>query len=334
MLKRLVFGAVLLAQPVMAEQLLVNDALDAHILPRYEVLAESTAQLRDVAQTSCASNAPDLRQAFGQAFDGWVGVSHIRTGPSEENERAFAIAFWPDTKGFTPKSLATLIRDQDPVVRDPVDFQTLSIAARGLYALEFLLYDPAFASEAPEGYHCDLVKAITTEIARNASEIRNAWQSYQAKLREPSLDGPYRDETETLREVYKALGTGLQFTADARLGRPLGTFERPRPKRSEARRSQRSLRHVEVSLQSTYELALILSQTEPDIQQSLRLAFDRALELAADLDDPDFSGVADPMGRFRVEVLQQSILRIMDILTLELAPALGVNPGFNALDGD
>lgn len=334
MLKRLALGTVLVAQPALAEQPLVNEALEAHILQRYEVLAANAAQLNDVSQRDCSSTSPRLRTAFGQAFDGWVGVSHIRTGPSETEDRAFAIAFWPDTKGFTSKSLAALIRDKDPIVNDPEAFQTLSIAARGLYALEFLLFDPAFAPGGEEGYHCALVKAIAAEIERNATAIRDDWQTYQTALREPTEAGPYRDEKEALREVYKALGTGLQFTADARLGRPLGTFDRPRPYRAEARRSKRSLRHVEVSLQSTFELALILSQPEPDIQASLRLAFERSLELVSDLDDPDFSGVADPSGRFRVEVLQQSITRILDILTLELAPALGVTAGFNALDGD
>ena len=227
-----------------------------------------------------------------------------------------------------------MIRDNDPIVNDAEAFQTLSIAARGLYALEFLLFDPAFAPDGEDGYYCALVKAIAAEIERNATAMRDDWQTYQTALREPTEAGPYRDEKEALREVYKALGTGLQFTADARLGRPLGTFDRPRPNRAEARRSKRSLRHVEVSLQSTFELALILSQTEPDIQASLRLAFERSLELVSDLDDPDFSGVTEQSGRFRVEVLQQSIVRILDILTLELAPALGVTAGFNALDGD
>lgn len=150
----------------------------------------------------------------------------------------------------------------------------------------------------------------------------------------PETEGLYKTEEEALREVFKALNTGLQFTSLARLGRPLGTFERPRPRRAEARRSLRSARHVELALQATYALARILASDDPQIARDLALAYDRALDLVGDLNDPDFSGVAEPMGRFRVEVLQQAIDRIREIVILELAPALGVTAGFNALDGD
>ncbi|HBR37591.1 MAG TPA: peptidase M75, partial [Sulfitobacter pontiacus] len=53
------------------------------------------------------------------AFDAWIAVSHLRFGPSETDNRAFALAFWPDSRGATPKTLAGLITDADPVGRDP-----------------------------------------------------------------------------------------------------------------------------------------------------------------------------------------------------------------------
>jgi predicted lipoprotein len=334
MFKRLCALALIAAQSAYADQALVNQALEDHILPGFEQLETQTATLQKVAAQDCVGSSPDLRAAFGMAFDAWVNVSHLRTGPSEEDDRAFALAFWPDTKGFTPKVLRRLSTDRDPAVESPADFATLSIAARGFYALEFLLYDPEFRAGEDDTYACALIRAVASEIHRNAADIQTGWQSYQDTLRTPSLDGPYKTELETTREVFKALHSGLQFTSDARLGRPLGSFDRPRPKRAEARRSERSLRHVELSLRSTYALALILSQNESVIQSNLISAYDRALDLVADLDDPDFSGVSDPSGRFRVEILQQAVDRIREILTYDLAPALGVTAGFNALDGD
>jgi predicted lipoprotein len=324
----------LMANSALADQKLVNSALDYHILPAFETLATETVTLAETTAAHCSPDSPELRAAYGRAFDAWVNVSHLRFGPSEEEDRAFALAFWPDTKGFTPKALNRLIAAKDPIVFDPVDFATLSVAGRGFYALEFLLFDEAFSQEDTADYRCDLVRAIAQEIHRNANGIAIDWKTYQDALRTPAQDGLYKTDEEALREVFKALLTGLQFTSDARLGRPLGTFDRPRPRRAEARRSERSLRHVDQSLASTYALALILSEDQPMIRKSLVLAFDRALELARDLDDPSFAGVADPAGRFRVEVLQSAVDRIREIATLELAPALGVSAGFNALDGD
>ncbi len=334
MLKRLSCLLAFVAQGAFADQTLVDEAIETHILPSFALLNEQTAVLEEVARVHCTATAPELRSAFHKAFDSWVRASHLRLGPSEENERAFALAFWPDTKGFTPRSLNDLITNQDPAIYEPATFAELSIAARGFYALEFLLYDTTFLPSEEAGYHCDLVRAITHEIHRNSAGIYLGWQGFQETLRNPSLEGTFKDETETLREVFKVLIAGLQFTSDARLGRPLGTFDHPRPARAEARRSERSRQHVELSLRATYDLAVLLSQNEPLIQKRLIDAYDRAIELAQEMDDPTFANVADPSGRFRVEVLQQAVDRIREIITLELAPALGVTEGFNALDGD
>ncbi|MEM6371483.1 MAG: hypothetical protein AAF727_01715 [Pseudomonadota bacterium] len=45
-------------------------------------------------------------------------------------------------------------------------------------------------------------------------------------------------------------------------------------------------------------------------------------------------GVAEPSGRLRVEVLQQSIDVIRHLLAEEVGPDLGISAGFNSLDGD
>ena len=100
-----------------------------------------------------------LGRSLSRRFDAWVGVSHLRFGPSEQDDRAFALAFWPDPRGSTPKALAALIRDEDPVVSNPDDFSTVSIAARGFYALEFLLFDPQFATAENTDYLCALIQA-------------------------------------------------------------------------------------------------------------------------------------------------------------------------------
>lgn len=334
MLKRLSLMLAICAQSAYADQTLVNQSLDEHILPKFDVLAEKTAILKEVAALHCAPKKAELQSVYSDAFDAWIRASHIRVGPSEDEDRAFALSFWPDTKGFTNKALNALVREADPIVYNPEAFATLSIATRGFYAMEFLLYDPALHTDETAEYRCDLVRAIASEIHRNALAIKWGWQSYQDPLRMPKPDGIYKNEEEALQEVFKALNSGLQFTSQARLGRPLGTFEHPRPRRAEARRSARSARHVELSLRSTYELAMILAQNEPKIAQDLVLAYDRAVELVGALNDPDFSNVADPTGRFRIEILQQAVDRIREIVTLELAPALGVTAGFNALDGD
>ncbi len=313
----------------------IADIVDSHILPRFEALASSTRLLSDTLQTNCDPNSDTLRVAYGAAFDAWVAACHLRFGPTETEDRAFALAFWPDSRGTTPRVLSTLLSDQDPIASSAEAYTQVSIAARGFYAMEFMLYDDALIAAAPPSYHCQLVQTIGVDIAVTSQSILDDWQAtYAIKLRHPSSDGPYRNDEEVLQQLFKSLSTGLQFTSETRLGRPLGTFDRPRPARAEARRSGRSAKHVKLTLRSLQNLATRLADGDGDISKRLGTTFDRALSELSSLDDPTFASVSDPHARLKVEVIQQSIEEIRTLVRDELGPTLGVAAGFNSLDGD
>ncbi len=313
---------------------ILMDVTETHILPRFADLADATGALATTAKTDCVPESDSLRDAYGAAFDSWISASHLRFGPTETDDRAFALAFWPDTKGFTPKTLSRHIASEDTAVNDPDAFSETSIAGRGFFALERMLFDPAMSEQGNADYRCALIRAITTDIDRNAIAINEDWQSYAPNLTQPGDNSPYRSGDEAMQELFRALTTGLEFTADTRIGRPLGTFERPRPNRAEARRSERSLRHVALSLIALRDLAARLSFDHPEIAADLDDGFARAIDRAQSLDDPTLSGVAAPQGRIRIEALQQSINDIRAIAATELGPTLGISAGFNSLDGD
>jgi len=331
-------ASLLLSQPAWAldPATLVDTAIDAHVLPGFAALTEATGTLKNTAAQDCASDSSALRTAYHQGFDAWMAVSHLRFGPTEEGERAFSMAFWPDTKGFTPKALSRLIAAEDSAAVDEEAFAEVSIAAHGFFALEFLLYDDRIQTLGSDAYRCTLIQAVTNDIDRNATEILNDWQNgYADLMRTPSEDGPYTTDLAAVAELFKALDTGLQFNADARLGRPLGTFDKPRPLRAEARRSERSLQNISVSLEALEQLAALMAAQTPSQADGLTAAFSLTLGQATELEnDPAFAGVSDIQGRLRVEILQQYIGNIRDIVLQELGPALDVSAGFNALDGD
>ena len=309
--------------------------IDSHILPRFETLAISTQQLADVAQADCDPHSDTLRVTFGTAFDAWVSASHLRFGPTETNDRAFALAFWPDSRGATPKALTTLLADQDPIATSVEDYAKVSIAARGFYAMEYMLYDDALVATGDPGHQCQLVQTISADIAATSKSILGDWQkTFAAKMQNPSPDGLYRDDEEVLQEMFKSLSTGLQFTSETRLGRPLGTFDRPRPTRAEVRRSGRSSLHVVLSLTSLHNLAIQLAGNNDELRARLGQSFNRSLLLLSELDDPTFASVAEPQSRLKIEIIQQSIEDIQSLVRKELGPTLGVTSGFNSLDGD
>ncbi|MFP3387072.1 imelysin family protein, partial [Tritonibacter sp. SIMBA_163] len=72
-----------------------------------------------------------------------------------------------------------------------------------------------------------------------------------------------------------------------------------RPNRAEVRRSGRSLRHLELQIDSLRQLALLLSDGAAELSQHLTQVFDTADRPAANpADDPSFAEVSDPQRRF------------------------------------
>ena len=99
----LALAAALLAAPALAG---VEEAVDAHALPRVAAFAEAAAALDAAARQDCEAEA--VRPAYHDAFDAWMGVSHMRMGPLEEDGRALAVAFWPDERDATGRALRAL----------------------------------------------------------------------------------------------------------------------------------------------------------------------------------------------------------------------------------
>lgn len=335
-MKQIYFALVLAAAPVLADaQAATRDILASHILPRFETLAASTAALADTASRDCAPTSDDLRTAYGTAFDAWVSASHLRFGPTEEDDRAFALAFWPDSRGATPRVLAGLIATQDPVAATADTYADVSIAARGFYALEYLLYDETLGASGDPAYTCTLVQTVTADMAVVSAVILESWHSgYADELLTPGPQAVYRSDAEVLQEMLKALSAGLQFTSDSRLGRPLGSFDRPRPTRAEARRSGRSARHVLLSLDALEDLADLLAPRDNDLQDRLAGQFDDARNKLIAFADPIFASIDDPQSRLKLEIIQQGVDNIRATVSQDLGPTLGVAAGFNALDGD
>lgn len=304
------------ALPALAD---VDAALDDHVLPGMDRLAATTATLAD---TSCDPQA--LRAAFADAALAWAAVSHLTLGPAEENGRARAILFWPDDRDATARGLR-LLREQGEAAWTPEALTRASIAARGLGALERQITE---ADAEP----CAMTLALADDLAATAAAIRDGWQnSFADLMRAPGAPGNTRflTEDEAAAALYTALLSGLEYTADARLGVPLGTFDKPQPRRAELRRSDLSLPMVIAALTSQRQLAASLA----DAPRTLA-ALDSAIRTAQRLDDPAFAGVADVQGRFRVESLQNAIRSARATAQEELGDALGVPAGFNSADGD
>lgn len=312
---------------------ILTAALQEHILPNFRELAVASQDLENAAVNDCAVTSEPLRDAYHAAFDAWISASHLRFGPTETNNRAFALAYWPDPKAFTPKILTRLIADEDPIVDDPTQFVEVSIAGRGFYALDALVFDHRYTGN-PE-YICRLIGAITYDISDIADAMLAEWEDEYSNyiLSAGSVENPiYFTQDEAMQDLLASIITGLEFTKDKRIARPLGTFDRPRPNRADARRSGRAQRNIILSLEAVKDLTnILMRELGGGVPDEVNATLDLAIRQAREIENPAEITTAS---RFALEALQSSISSSHLFIVNELQPALGVAAGFNALDGD
>ncbi|MGR3781978.1 MAG: imelysin family protein [Albimonas sp.] len=340
-------GAAILASPFVASRRtsaatstevlakIAETALETQVLPGHKRFASATAALAEAAQ-GCARPAV-LRAAYHRAFDDWMAISHLRFGPAEAEGRALAIEFWPDPRGFVRRAVDGLLEAEDPAVDDPDAFREVSVAARGLMAIERLVFD-ADRPDVTRGYPCRLLGAIAADLARTAEALHVDWRDSHAPDMRRAAKGEgaiYRSVEEPPRAFYTALMGGARMTVEKRLGEPLGTYQRAWPRKAEAWRSARSLRNVELSLQALQALAECFAPAlDAEALKSQRAGWERAVQLARRAPSPLHEAVEDPGRRFAIESVQSAAETARERFEHLAGPAVGVSPGFNALDGD
>lgn len=318
-----------LASPLAAQEpppadAAVRLAVETVILPQVAGFADAAEALAQAAQAGCGE---PLREPFRAAWAAWAPIADLRLGPSEE--AALSIAFWPDERGAGQRALDAMIAAEDPAGLDPAAFAEVSVAARGLVALDYLLFD----AEAGDGYACALTRTAAADLAAQAGALEAAWADHAALLVEAGATGnaTYMSPDEAWRALYTQVLAGLEFTADARLGRPLGEFDRPRPTRAEAWRSGMPLRTVVLATDGAYDLAAALGGAPDEATQGAMAAVTAAAEAVG---DDDFQDIADPHARLRVEILQGRVRALRDAIEAGVGAPRGIGPGFNSQDGD
>ncbi|MEM8842943.1 MAG: imelysin family protein, partial [Pseudomonadota bacterium] len=318
----------------------IDRLLDRVILPGSAEFSDASGALAQASPSQCDEiDADVLRERFQIAWDRWMAIQYLRFGPLDEENRAFAIAFWPDRRGKTGKTVKKMLKSADPTVSNPEAFARSSIAGRGFYALERLLYDEGGPAPLTDAYRCAYVAAISQDIARLAIEIEAAWQAdWATDLRTAGEQDNTRflAPQEVLQRLMAVLDATLAETAANRLGKPLGKFDKRRPRLAEARRSGRSLRQITLVIDSVEQLAFDVFG--PELTAEDRFEIHSAIDgVRANLMRVREDGTLpeaiekDPL---RVEVLMQSVAHLDEVMKGIIGPRLGIGPGFNARDGD
>lgn len=353
--KKAVLAALMLAAPLAARAELPADLGERlardYARPAVGKMADAAAALDGALGNWCAkpeaAGAARVGEAFTALAQAWSGVEILRFGPLVQANRFERLAFWPDTRGVMPKQVQALIAAKDDELLKPGALAGRSVAVQGLPALEYVLYgEPALLKQtgAPGfAYACGYAQAVSANVAAISRDVGEAWSAKGDFGRQFAKPQPgndlYRDPQEVAAEAMKALSTGLQFARDVKIVPVLGdTPEAARPKRAAFWRSNLSTQLLAANLDGLQAFYRAGGYPLPPggewMDVSVRGELTSAAQTLRAVPVPLDQALAGEEGRRLLLLASLTIKNAKAIVDQDLAPALGVTIGFNALDGD
>jgi len=350
MLACLLLGAPLLARAAELPPDLGQRLVQGYIAPATQTLARAAHGLHDELRAWCATRAPQgvpaVRARFAETVAAWSAVEFLRFGPLVAANRYERFSFWPDPRGVTLRQVQALLAGDAPLPEGEA-LAAQSVAVQGLPALEYVLYSDTGLLAMPGGAAaaraCAYATAVAANLARLADELAGEWGGGSPHARDfaqPSPGSPaYRDTREVAAEAVKALSTGLQFARDAKIRPALGASpEKAAPRRAPYWRSGLSASSMRAGVDGMlrfYNAAgLRFEAAQQGLDQTVRHELEQAGGTLAELDAPVAGTMADGDGRRRWTLAALLLGNAKDVIDQNVAPAIGVTLGFNALDGD
>jgi uncharacterized protein len=336
----------------------LNRALtDAVIVSGYQGFATATGSLETAVSGFCTDPTPERLKAARQAFEAamltWQHVQPFAFGPIVTGARSSAIQLFPDRRGAISRQLSKALAARDPALVAPGGLEGKSVALTGFPALEQILYDDdrlpaAGASGADADYACALAAAIARNLTGLAANVLDEWQRpggfRDTVLTAAAGNDAYFTAEDASGDLLKSLHTALQSVIALKLEEPLGaSLEEAKPRRAESWRSGLSLAAIRATLETAQALyaapggfgeALQALADEEQLDWAMRQGFGRAFGRLDAIGPPLHAAVADREARARVEALLAEVKGLRLLVAQELAPALGLLVGFNAMDGD
>ena len=341
--------------PAAARAQLGARLLTRYVQPRTAQLAQGSRELVTALDAYCArpldaAVRTRVERGFAAVVADWSAVEILRFGPLVEANRLEQFFLWPDARGVVQRQVRSLLAALDAAALDQAQLAQQSVAVQGVPALEYALYaDDAVrviaADEAPGRYRCAFARAVAGNLARVAGEIAAGWRRDAPMAREFARPAPantvYRSGDEIATEALKAIATALHAVRDQKLLPALGDdIAAARPALLPLQRSTLTARLIGAqarALQDWYEatgLGASLPTESAWVDGALRDELHRVQEDLTALTIPVAQALTDADQRDLLVHAALVLANARDIVEQHLAPALGVNLGFNSLDGD
>lgn len=253
-----IFSTSALATPTTEDWRTFNhEMLEHHVVPRYHALEVSAEKLKLSSAALCQNidqaQLEKARNAFHHTMDAWQSIQHIRSGPIEMMMRNYSMQFWPDKKNHVGKHLDKLIADKDSKSLTTDDFYSITVAVRGLPAIERLLFDPAALKELQnDAFRCQVLERISAYVDEMSQAVTSEWQKdmvTEFANAGKSEDSLYESPEEVAVTLLKPIIENIEIIKELKILRVLGSqLDMVKPKRLESWRSERSLTNIQLNI--------------------------------------------------------------------------------------
>lgn len=344
--------AVFAAHPAAATEFnpQIEGMIREYIRPATASFAETAADLPKavtaVCETRDSRSAEAFRATFSETVKAFSGIHFLRFGPLVDEDRLSRLAFLPDPRGITQRQLRKVLAAKDKDVHSASDLADKSVAVQGLTALELIAFSKSGeVTLGGDAFRCGYALAISENVAAIAGTVAGGWMDpdgYSAVLLTAGQgNARFQTSKEALENLFNSLVTGLIIARDQDVLPALGSSrEKSKAHRFPFSRSANGVAFISGELEGVRRAlaSLDLEGLTPDdfkwIYGGLDFEFDNAQALLGQLEPPLRETFGDEGSYAKAEVLAITLKSIRDTMALELAGALDLAGGFNALDGD
>lgn len=337
-------------------QEIVTAVAENVIVPGYRELVDATADLTTAVDVLCAdptgANLQAARRAWDTAMGAWLHTTAFEFGPVRSLRSGAQIAYPVDADKVTE-----LVDPGSTEPLDPAAVADLGADARGLNALQYLLFAPPSASDLTER-HCTYVTAAAALVQAGAEELLEAWVDgvdgeppALEQFSDPGDDSMWSSTTEALEDLLNSMLSALA-AVDRSLGPASGeTTAEPEPQEVDAAPAHRALQDMVDQLEGVAavygdaggspptgisvlvaEAASEDSDTDARIRGELSSAVDSIGMVPSPLFELD--PTEDPEALTSLEAAWEHTMQVRSLLTTEVSSLLGLTVGFSDSDGD
>lgn len=291
---------------------------------------QATANLSKAMTARCSDATVSIKQPLRAAVTAGAGLTVLHLPVLETESRNARILFHPDPRSIAGRQLRRLMNSETTIET----MQGKSVALVGLGTLDRLL------GRLDEPRVCTIAMAVATELARTAQDISSAVPVFAQAVRNAGADNPlYRDQAEAAGKIIGSFATSIAAMRDLTVQPMLGESpERSRWKAAPLRRTENTFAYLQAQAAAMVAmLEAIKPQGEGDVDRAtsaLRFELSNVARQLGAAAAPVEEIATGEDGRGRLAALIFGLNGAEQAASRGLMQALGLQSGFNALDGD